>query len=188
MPVTEQQRRAIAFLVKARRDTLHGATKWDEPGIDAALSRVSGLDLADVTIAAMRAANDRDLKTPALIGDTSSSAWRERTAERVAPRHPFDAATHCAICSEEQARCRSLWADDHEFESTVEARRRKGQVDIGPAIAALKASVETTRPPTEPAPREPNPRVQELRAALHPDPAHTTAAHTLHDTEESADA
>lgn len=117
MPVTQQEARAIAFLAHNRRATLHGATNWDEAGIIAALAKVAQLDLADVTMAAMRAAADRTLETPGAIGNPSSPCWRERVqAETGAPRRDFDRGTHCGTCSEPEDRCRARWADDHEFE------------------------------------------------------------------------
>lgn len=86
MPVTDQEARALTFLVKRRRDTLSHATKWDEPGIAAAISRVAHCDLGEVMAACARAATDKTLTTPAAIGDTRSSAWRERLVEPVPTR------------------------------------------------------------------------------------------------------
>jgi len=84
MTTTEQDRQAIAHLVKRRRDQLVRDTRrangWDHPGIIAALDKVQGLDLSIVTIAAMRAAADPDLDTPGAIGNPAASCYRDRLA------------------------------------------------------------------------------------------------------------
>lgn len=97
MPTTEQQRRAIAYLTRTSRDGTHNAPAFDEPGIMAALSKVRHLDVGTVTMAAMRCAADPSVKTPAMIGDPSSSVYRERLGPPTAPRHtrPMEACSHC---------------------------------------------------------------------------------------------
>lgn len=56
-----QQHRAIAFLVAAVRPD------WATPGIMAALDQVRDKPLADVAVAAIRAAGRTDQRTPAVI-------------------------------------------------------------------------------------------------------------------------
>lgn len=97
MPTNEQQRRAITYLVKSHRDSIPRAPRLDEPGIMAALAKVHTLDVAMVTMAAMRLAADPGIKTPAMIGDPSSSVWREKVGPQVARRHtrPLEACFSC---------------------------------------------------------------------------------------------
>lgn len=91
MPVTRTQAEQLAPLVAAARP--HGARQWDLPGIVAAIGHVQHLNLADVAAACFRAAADRTLQTPAAIGDTRSSAWRERLTEPV-PTRPVICRIH----------------------------------------------------------------------------------------------
>jgi hypothetical protein len=71
----------------------HGAPQWDMPGTRAAIKRVQHLALADVAAACARGGADRTLRTPAALGDTTSSAWRERLTEPV-PTKPRICPTH----------------------------------------------------------------------------------------------
>lgn len=105
MSTTDQQRRALAYLTKSYRATIHGANQWDEPGIIAALTRVAHINLGMQTMAAMRAAADPTIRTPAMIGDPSSSVYVEKIGPERAPRHPAP-ATACHICG------RSMHAPD----------------------------------------------------------------------------
>jgi hypothetical protein len=104
MPTTEQQRRAIAYLTKGLRETTYGATKFDEPGIMAALSKVQHLDVGTVTMAAMRCAADPSIKTPAMIGNPSSSVYVERVGPERARRHPTP-ETACRTCGRDVTTC-----------------------------------------------------------------------------------
>lgn len=97
MSINDQQRRALAFLTRTYRATIHNATTWDEPGIMAALARVRGLDVGTVVMAAMRCAADASIKTPAMIGDPASSVYRERLGPAQARRHASP-ATACRTC------------------------------------------------------------------------------------------
>lgn len=115
MPVTDQQARALAFLAAAARPS--GARRWDEPGIVAAIAKVKHLHLADVALAAMRAADDRTLETPGAIGNPASSCWRERNADR--PRASVrSAGPWCKSCGDTKD---EHSAGDHKFEERVEA-------------------------------------------------------------------
>jgi hypothetical protein len=111
MPVTESQAHALAAITVACRP--HGARRWDEPGVVAAIGHVQRLALADVAMACIRAASDRSLNTPAAIGNTQSSAWRERLAEAppVDPKRKRYCRTHsmeinilgvCSGCASDQ--------------------------------------------------------------------------------------
>jgi len=121
MPVTKDQANMLASLAVSCRPT--GAPRWDEPGIVAAIGKVAHLHLADVAHAVLRAAEDRTAKTPGVIAAVGSVHWRDRNPDRPAERKPFDPQGTCATCSQSEARCREVWADDHEFVSVNDHRR-----------------------------------------------------------------
>lgn len=91
MPVTQRQAELLAELAVAMRP--HGARQWDATDVVYAVHRVGHLALADVAMAACRAATDRTLTTPATIGEVGSNAWREKvapptpTGPRICPEH-----------------------------------------------------------------------------------------------------
>lgn len=114
MPVTDQEARALAYLAARMRP--YGARRWDEPGIIAAIAKVKHLELAEVTLAVARAADDRDLETPAPIGNMRSSCWRERNTNRPAEHKPFVREHTCGVCGFSKSECEARWAEDHEFE------------------------------------------------------------------------
>lgn len=75
----------LATLAVAMRPT--GAPRWEAPGVMAQLAKVAHMQLADVVCAVARAAADRTLQTPGPIANTQSPCWRERPAEKTAPRN-----------------------------------------------------------------------------------------------------
>ena len=122
MPVTDQDARALAYLAARMRP--HGARRWDEAGIVAAIGKVKHLALADVALAVARAADDRSLETPAPIGNVRSTCWRERNPDRPAEHKPYVAERTCDICGFAKSDCEARWADDHEFTPVPLARGR----------------------------------------------------------------
>lgn len=115
MPLTDDDIRLLAW--QARRARPHGARRWDEAGITAALAKVRHLDLAEVMMAVGRAARDRDLETPAAIGNTAAPCWVERPIERWAPAK-VTRSDRCGECSQPRDVCERTprWGDDdHEF-------------------------------------------------------------------------
>jgi hypothetical protein len=108
MPVTKDQAQMLATLAVACRP--HGAPHWDAAGVVAAIAKVHHVGLADVMMAVIRAAADRDAKTPGVIAATTSIHWSERVTER-APRfparagidecrtHPGEHADGCRACA-----------------------------------------------------------------------------------------
>ena len=85
MGVTKDQAIRLSELACDMRP--HGAPRWDVPGVLAQIEKVAYLALADVTMAVARAASDRTLNTPGAISNLRSTCWRERVAERTAPRN-----------------------------------------------------------------------------------------------------
>lgn len=96
MTTTEQQR-AIAYITRAVRANTPACPAFDEPGIMAALTRVQHINLAIVAMAAIRCAADPSIKTPAMIGDPSSSVYRERVGPDSGRRNPrpLDSCHRC---------------------------------------------------------------------------------------------
>lgn len=137
MPVTQAQAHDIATLAVQCRP--HGARHWDIPGVVAAISKVQHLALADVTCAAMRAASDRTIETPAPIGITTSSAWRERLSEPtptkpvVCPVHGLSHAGQCPSCRVDQ-----ILADPDE---APRQDRPREPVDPTPGAEACRAVI-----------------------------------------------
>lgn len=125
MTIEERQLDELVDLAQACRP--HGAARWDAPGIKAALRNVQHMALGEVMRVVVVAAEDRELKTPAAIGNTSSPLWR-RAAEP-ATQQPQTVAQRvstgalCSVCSQPELRCRELWSDDHEYLSNDELRR-----------------------------------------------------------------
>ena len=144
MTVTPEQAKMLTALVIAIRP--HCAPHWDAPGVMAALKRVAHLRLADVTRAAVNAAEDPTLKTPAPIGIPSSPCWADKVLVDRPVREPFDRSTFCGICGEPRDRCERKWAGDHVFESVGHAMQRKGAIDLAPVVTELKGHLEPTRP------------------------------------------
>lgn len=93
MPLTDQNIRALVHLAAACRP--HGAPRWDEAGIYAAIAKVRHLSLADVALAVIRAADDDKAKTPGVIANTSAPNWQERATNRPTPRDPWDPNEFC---------------------------------------------------------------------------------------------
>lgn len=138
MTVTRDQAQMLATLASDCRP--HGATPWDAAGIMAKVGEVKHLTLADVILAVIRAADDRDAKTPGVITAPASTYWRER-GTRPANREPYDAGGTCSTCSLPHDRCRQVWAGDHEYVSVAgHARTVDGDPDRSRAIVeSLKA-------------------------------------------------
>lgn len=109
MPVTKPEAQMLTTLAVACRPA--HAPRWDEPGIMAAIAKVTHLALADVMMTVARAAADRSLEKPAAIGNPAAPCWRERVAEpgpRALPPKPGHACLTCGrhldacLCGEQK--------------------------------------------------------------------------------------
>jgi hypothetical protein len=129
--VTHDQAQLLATLARAIRP--HGARRWDEAGIVAAIGRVKHLALADVAQAVIRAADDRSLETPGAIGNPSAPCWKERVADRPQPITPYDPAKFCDICGKSSHAATS----DHEFITAAEHARRLSHDTHKPSLRDL---------------------------------------------------
>lgn len=142
MTATDQQLRALAFLAKACRP--NGARRWDEAGIMAALAKVADRSLAEVVLATVRAAADRDCETPGVI-PTAGSHWRSAAVEvGPTPTPPkFRSESGPKLSTEEYAghaaKARAL------IQHTSGPAERKGLEDMAAANPELHARVEALR-------------------------------------------
>lgn len=167
MPVTQEQAQMITSLVIAARPT--GARHWDAAGVMAQLAKVKHLDLAEVMIAAGRAARDRELETPGALGNPSAPSWIERPIERPMPEVTTP-EERCGICGKSRVHCESaprFADDDHVFEADFKIKPSAESAAL--IVAALKADVAPTSPPPEPRSLDDvarNPHVTEARKAL----------------------
>lgn len=155
----------LAALAAACRP--HGAPRWDQAGIMAALGKVRHLSLADVALATFRAADDRESKTPGVIGNPQSPCWSERANERPANRDNPPKHERCGVCSLSRERCRQVWAnDDHEFRPVRDERRDPEQIhQITEALRQAKAE-DPPPPPEHETTTEGTERVGPMRAQL----------------------
>ena len=182
MPATDQQLRAIAFLVAACRP--YGCKPWDESGIYSNLAKVRDRSLPALVIAAVQAAEDRNAATPGVI-PSAGPHWRAPEAAPV-PRQTEPAHAMCATCGEVETICRARWAGDHDYlavERTRGSRSDEERERTRRMAEAVKCEIQhaAERPDVPTAVLEPNPDVQELRDAVakartHPEtPGPTTA-------------
>lgn len=118
----------LAALAAAARP--HGARRWDAPGVMAAISKVKHLELAEVGMALFRAARDRDLETPAAIGNTGSPCWIERPVERPTPTKAT-LSEPCGECSVERHQHGRFWAPDEVPHEWVRDRRSPAGSAVG---------------------------------------------------------
>lgn len=77
--ITKEQAGRVAMLVQTIR------TGWDTRAISAAIFEVANLDLADVTHAAIRCAEDADMQTPKAIAFLDAKHWRPTIRECETP-------------------------------------------------------------------------------------------------------
>lgn len=103
MPLNDADIRALTYL--ATRCRPHGAPHWDEAGIFAAIDKVRQLNIADVALSVIRAADDEKAKTPGVIANTSAPNWQERRADRPQPREPYDRNTFCEHSGRPMDKC-----------------------------------------------------------------------------------
>jgi len=122
MPVTKDQAHMLAAIAVACRPV--GAPRWDEPGVVAAIAKLAHLHLADVTHAAIRAAEDSTAKTPGVITATTSIHWRDRNPDRPKERPSYTPDNTCGTCGRTEVACRANQQGGHDFEPITELKRK----------------------------------------------------------------
>ena len=154
MPVTKEQADMIAALATACRP--HGAPRWDAPGVVAAIGKVKHMSLADVVLAVIRAADDREVRTPGVIGNTRSTCWQERANERPRGVEVIPAGQRCGICAKRRDECERaprFNGDDHAFEPDF---KRPTETDVASTVGALRELVVAAKGEADvPEPRQP---------------------------------
>jgi hypothetical protein len=123
MSLDEQDIRALTFIATRLRPAHSPHAAWDEAGIAACIAKVRQFSLAEVARAVINAASDPTAKTPGLIADMTSSAWREKPIEpivhppRICREHGIQFTTVCPGCradqleAEQKARAAQLQTD-----------------------------------------------------------------------------
>lgn len=112
----------------------HGARRWDPTTVYDALARVRHIGLAEVCIAAMRAAADEGA-TPAAIADLTSDYWRPLRADLPPTLPPTGSSELCGICSLVEHECRAR-AGEHPY-----APRRHARAAAPEWVAVLRGRV-----------------------------------------------
>jgi hypothetical protein len=172
---THEAERIAAAMHEARPD-------WPTSSV-LTLIRKSLLDKPrrDVFVALAWVASEPNSHTPARVLE-SGPWWRAAGVEgATSKREQPGRDERCSVCSEAHAKCRQVWADDHEFEAASTAAKRKAESNpkvIANAVAALKADLPPMREPErrkgleDLADRNPElrARVDALRAAIPPGP------------------
>lgn len=139
--IADQEIRAIAHLAARARPS--GARRWNEAGIIAAIEKVRARSLYEVTVAVMRAANDRNADTPGVI-PTAGPHWRADVDDDVPVIERFDPVTTCGICGKPQWRCEQA-AGDHEYEAVhTTARRRLDAESAAAKVSGIRDRIKHT--------------------------------------------
>ena len=110
MTITKAEAQALAtFVARCRED-------WDHPGIVAAIQRAAHLGSpAAIGAALCRLAENRDLRTPAMLADPGTH-WAGTTVAKVAPPvtcpdHPAEKAGACRVCESAATQPPANWRD-----------------------------------------------------------------------------
>lgn len=140
MPLTDQEIRALTYL--AERCRPHGAPHWDATGIFAAIAKVRQMNLADVALSVIRAADDEHAKTPAVIANTRAPNWQERrdAGDRPQPRS-YDLGAYCGVCDLPERDTRARHGEDHDWQPPA-PKGSDNKPYIDQARAAIKAARE----------------------------------------------
>lgn len=165
MTVTRDQAQMLTDLARACRPT--GASRWDAPGVMAAIAAVKDRQLATVIMAVIRAASDRDVESPGVI-PSNGSHWAESAAVASYIPNVIPPAERCGICNKGREKCarERVADDDHVFEALSS---RPHATDVPRVVAALKAQLVPVAPPTAPKTLDEvcaDPKVQAVRDAL----------------------
>lgn len=138
MTVTPDQARMLATLATNCRP--NGARRWDTAGIMAALKQVSDRGLAEVIMATIRAASDRDCETPGVI-PTAGSHWREQVGAAGFTPTAVPVGTRCTVCGKGEHP-----VTDHAFRRP---QPKPTPETVTERVASLKAELAPTSGPTD---------------------------------------
>lgn len=163
--VTKEQAQMLTALAIACRP--YRAPTWDADGVMAAIAQVSNRPLSEVALAVIRAAADREAKTPGVI-PSNGSHWQEQLKPA---RWEPTAGPWCGICGRAKA---GHPDSDHPFERPAD--RRLPAEQVASVVSELRDYLTPTRGPEPLRERTHDPRADEARAALHPRPTRDVRA------------
>lgn len=143
MPVTREQAQMLTALAIACRP--YRAPTWDEAGVMAAIAKVHDRALPEVALAVIRAAADREAKTPGVI-PTEGSHWQEQLKPPLFRPQPYAADRFCHICGQPVEGHRLV---DHKPQSAAEYAHQLAEkpLDVHRAVEALKELAHTDPEP-----------------------------------------
>jgi hypothetical protein len=95
MTVSKDHAQMLTTLAVACRPA--GARRWDSAGVMAALAKVADRGLAEVVMATVRAASDRNVDSPGVI-PSAGSHWAESASVRTFVPDSAPVGTRCTIC------------------------------------------------------------------------------------------
>ena len=166
MTVTRDQAQMLASLAVDCRP--NRAPTWDPAGVLENIGKVRHLDLAEVALAVIRAAADREARTPGVIPATNGSHWQEQL--KPPPFQPDSTWNHlrCSACGLHEADCRVRWSGDHDYRPLTAPL---AAIDVTRTVDALREQVvaaKAARPEPPVVERVANPHVEELRHLANP--------------------
>jgi hypothetical protein len=138
MTVTKDQAQMIAFLAVACRP--HRAPTWDEAGVLANIAKVKDRSLAEVIVAVIQAASDRECISPGVI-PSSGTHWQVQMKPPSFVPNVLGPGERCGVCGKSAEVCRTaprFADDDHAFTPDY---RAPTDTDVTATVAALKAEL-----------------------------------------------
>lgn len=143
MPMTQRDAQALTYLVGRLREETKGATKWDEHGVYAVVSKLIGQHLATSIERITRHAADIDAKTPGAINRpfvpearVPDNRWKPPKKHEECPKHPGQWPSACGPCATEDV---EAFYDEPATESVLPAGLT--------GVAAVRAVLATVVPP-----------------------------------------
>jgi hypothetical protein len=130
----------IAALAVACRP--HGAPRWDAPGVVANIAKIKERSLADVAMAVLRAANDRNAKSPGVI-PTTGPHWSERLTEPSTREPKLDPGERCTACGKAEGHRIHTFDHDHEFAHV----REVPEFDVSAITSDIRQQMHFAPPP-----------------------------------------
>lgn len=117
------------------------APTWDHAGIVANIAKVADRSLAEVALAVIRAAADREAASPGVI-PSKGSHWDEQLKPPKWTPDSSNPMLRCSTCDLHERDCRSRWSGDHDYRP----RAQRPDVDVARTVQGLR-QVKAT--PTE---------------------------------------
>lgn len=145
MTMTKDQAQMLTSLAIACRP--NGARRWDSAGVMAALRQVADRSLAEVVMATIHAASDRDVDSPAVI-PTAGSHWSAAKAVKVTKLDTAPPGTRCTVCGKSEYGC-TQFREHHGGHEFSRPKPPPDPEEVAAHVAALKAELAPTAGPTQ---------------------------------------